>query len=285
MSGLRYGGSARPRPTEELVVHGIRQRLKRLVALAIGVACLGGAAPPPVISPIADITQTATGRALARAVAARLGTTASELVVLRDAWGITVGPRAASYAVVAGAAVPLSRASSTQASTVAAAPSWSYVAGQCFSRLSDGFAWIDHCYVLYRLAGDGDGTRDWFALNHYATMQPNAPWVMNAAEIGSQPVGATPQTWVDWAPRGDLAGPCHQILVGISAPVGGIADTATQCEIWTIAKSPAGGRFAVRWDGRGMRRSRELAMEISVSVPQGAWPVWALPASVSGSPF
>jgi hypothetical protein len=140
--------------------------------------------------------------------------------------------------------------------------------------------------VLYRLANDGDSTRDWFALHHYATMQANQPWVMNGAEIGSSPVGPTPQGWADWAPRSDVTSSgCQQVSVGIVSPVAGISDNVTQCETWTIAKSPAAGTFAVHWDGRGKRATLELAMQIAVSVPANGWPQWALPAWVSGSPF
>jgi hypothetical protein len=267
-----------------MVVGGLRRCIARVVAVVVMAVVVAGAAPPAVPG-FTDISQTALGRSIARQAAARLAALAAgDLVVLRDASGFTVGPRGAGYVALGGVATPVTVGRAI--SVAGGGPSWSPVAGQCFSRISDTFAWLDHCYVLYRLANDGDPARDWFALHHYATMQANPPWVMNGAAIGSAPVGSTPQAWADWAPRSDLASSgCQQILVGIASPVGGIADSVTQCETWTVAKSPVAGTFAVHWDGRGKRTTRELAMQLSVSVPANGWPQWALPASVSGSPF
>lgn len=287
------------------------------IVLALGTSIVIGAlpastragGPEPSGSPgVADITATARGRALAQQAAGRYGDLAasigaSGLVVLLDSTGITIGPRTATYATVTtrgrnGASQveavpqtvgrPASLASLTSltvsAAATAAAPFWSFVANACFTRISDGFSWIDHCYAMYRLANDGDAGRDWFALNHFATMRANPPWVMYAALIGSAPIGG-PQAWADWAPRSDMSGNCSPIIVAITTPAGGIPDATTQCEVWTLAKSATAGQFSVKWDSRGQRAARELSMEISVSMPQGGWAQWLLPASVSGSPF
>jgi len=277
-----------------------------LVALAV----IGGAGPvaarpaspgPTLPVGISDITWTPRGRDLAVRAAerfARMRSTiaAGDLVVLEDGGGVTIGPRAASYAAIADG-----RAAPAILPTTAARPGltrgirrgvlagivggWQFVGNQCFARISDTFTWLDHCYTMYQLSADGDPTRDWYALNHYATMDPNMPWVMNAASIGTTPIGTATQTWADWAPRSSTVSPCRQVAVSVSSPVGGIGDTVMQCEAWTIAKSAAAGAFAVRWDGHGTHATRELSLEIAVSVPQGSWPQWALPASVSGSPF
>ena len=163
---------------------------------------------------------------------------------------------------------------------------WSVQASQCFTRISDTYSWIDHCYGLYRLANDTDQGRDWYVLHHFASMKSNPPWAMNAASIGSAPAGGTLQTWVDWQPRSDTRTTgCQQVILAIAGPAPGISDAVTQCDQWRVAKATTGGTFSVTWDRQGTHELRELSMLVSVSVPEGAWPIWYVPASVSGSPF
>ncbi len=291
----------------------------RRIASAVMAACVLGAVVPIGAASgesgwagVTDITGTAFGRSLAEQAIARYraaglaGAVRSlaigDLAVFRDATGITIGPRGAIAAVLARptagpagfeaqpvtsgrSAAAIGTGGTTGMSGTSVGASWTFVASQCFSRISDTFSWLDHCYTMYRLANDGDAVRDWFAMNHVATMQANAPWVMNGASIGSAPAAGIPQSWADWAPRSDTSGACRQILVSISSPVSGIGDPATACESWRIQKSAKAGQFAVTWDGHGQHAARELSMEIAVSVPQGGWPQWTLPASVSGSPW
>lgn len=167
--------------------------------------------------------------------------------------------------------------------TPAAAPYWALVATQCFTRISDTWSWLDHCYQMYQEANDGSATRDYYALQHYATASNNSPWRVYWAQIRSYPASTSaPQTWVDWAPKGDTSGSCDpSYTIGISAPIV-LTMTSNRCEIWHMTKSNPTVDYTLQWISSGVSGSRGLAYENSVSVGQGLWPVWVLPAEVHG---
>lgn len=83
--------------------------------------------------------------------------------------------------------------------------------------------------------------------------------------------------WVDWNPRSDLTtGQCSSITIGISY-IAVLSYSAVICqEGWDMTKYAEAGKFKNRWYGAARRSEREVAYMVSVKVPKGGWPVWAL---------
>ena len=163
-------------------------------------------------------------------------------------------------------------------------PAWRPVAQACFSRSSDVWSWLDHCYQLDGATG-ADGA-DYWELLRYGTAGANVPWTLHGASIGSYPTAASaPQAWVQWSPLGDQTGPCTAITVQITSPFAGISWPVNRCDTWTISKGLAGGTFTVTWTGPATRGERGVAYVMAVRVPHGAFAQWALPGGSNGSPF
>ena len=95
-------------------------------------------------------------------------------------------------------------------------------------------------------------------------------------------VAAQPRRGPTRSPLQGYNGDCKQVTIGVTAPAGGISTTLNACETWEIAKGNPAVTFALAWIGPGTRSSRGLDYEISVSVPQGGWPQWSLPAETHG---
>jgi len=267
--------------------------------------------PTPVVAPSpapADISTTAAGVALAAAAGrrfARLDRAAAHmpLEVWTDAAGVLVVPRGTTFerqpwtdghghvGVVLVPRTPrlvLPRPAAPARPGVGAratsGPAWRWVAQACFSRTSDVWSWLDHCYQLYGATGlDG---ADYWELLRYGTAGANTPWALHAASIGSYPTAASAaQDWVQWSPLGDQTGPCQVITVQITSPLAGISWPVNRCDTWTITKGLPGGTFQLAWHGPGTHGERGVAYVIAVRVPHGAYAQWALPGGSSGSPF
>jgi hypothetical protein len=172
------------------------------------------------------------------------------------------------------------------AEALAAAPTWNFQIQQCFARISDTWSYIDHCYSLYKMANDGDGAKDYFALQHYSTAGPNPPWTLHDAKIQAIQLAGTPaQTWMDWSPKADFNGNCQSFQLAVLVKAVVLALNVDRCELWDMTKqNPAVNYNVVYWNP-GQRSDRELSFEIAVSVAQGAWPQWSIPAESHGSPF
>lgn len=294
-----------------------QSRLGTVAIMTLFLATLGpssvGAAPPTggasaLPGGAMDITGTARGKRLIAKAADRYaanGAKAQPLRAIEDDGGILIAPENTRFGTVevtlAGgqkgiALAPLTpdapapqtgaRAGDIGAS---AGPTWTFQGNQCFSRISDTWSWLDHCYYMYRLSNDGNASYDWFALAHYASMKANVPWVMNWARIRAYRHGGSAQTWADWSPKSDWnGGSCGTISVAVTLPVGGIGISTERCpQLWDFTKSANGTSpdYSLRWIGLGTRATRELTFEIAVRVAQGGWAQWALPAEVHGSAF
>ena len=256
-----------------------------------------------------DITGTAKGRQLIREAKERFerrGHKADELRAVRDGSGILLVPKQ-SRLVVYGRTVkngkdmpllaPLTAddpASVTESSgaievSQVAGPTWSFVGNHCFTQISDTWATLDHCYYKYKLANDGSGSYDWYALNRYGTASNNSPWVLDEAKIRAYRYSGSSQTWADWTPRSNWsAGSCSTVSISISSPVGGLSKSFERCpEKVTFTKSANGSQpdYTQMWSGRRTRGNRELNFEIAVRVKQGGTATWTLPASVNGGPY
>ena len=256
-----------------------------------------------------DITGTAKGRQLIREARERFegrGHKAGELRAVRDGSGILVVPKESRLVVYGrtmknGKDLPLLApltpedpawvTESSEAAELAemAAPTWSFVGNHCFTQISDTWATLDHCFYKYKLANDGSGTYDWYALNRYGTASNNSPWVLDQAKIRAYRYSGSSQTWADWTPRSNWsAGSCSTVSIGITSPVGGLSKSFERCpEKVTFTKSANGSQpdYTQTWFGRRTRGNRELNFEIAVRVKQGGTATWTLPASVNGGPY
>ena len=253
-----------------------------------------------------DITATAKGRALIAQTSVRYaakGLRPQTLRVIKDAAGFVVAPANTKFATVevdiAGgqkgiAVAPLTpdapAAPGVSPAAITATPSWTFQDNACFTRFgNDDFSWMDHCYYMYRLSNDGNGSYDWFALNHYATMGANSPWVLRWGLIRAYRYGSSPQTWADWDPAADWqGGSCGQISLSISVGVANLGTSVERCpQIWDMSKSANGTSpdYTLQWVSTGTRSNRALKFEIAVRVAQGGWAQWALPAEVHGWPY
>lgn len=261
-----------------------------------------------------DITSSATGRQLAAAAESRFvkaGVAASALVVVKDSIGYTVAPVGTPFA---SSSVRLSdgttgveldpespAAPTSQTTSLAVAPqgrslavspalagSWGNpVASACFSRITDTWTYMDHCYQMWKESNDNSSTRDFFALRHWGTAFPNSPWVLNSASVSSKPTSSSSaQSWSDYSPTsGQSGGSCKTVGVSIDNPVGGLSYSVQMCEEWEIAKGNPAVTFSQYWIGPGTRSSRAVEYMIAVNVVQGGWPQWSLPATTNGSAF
>lgn len=161
--------------------------------------------------------------------------------------------------------------------------SWAWRAGHCLERLNQNGSWIDHCYQVYKLEGDVDGSRDFYQLDRYATAGDALGTTLDGATISSHRSTSNSSTmgWMDWTPRGDIDLPnCSDLTLSVSVEGIGFSKTYLRCERWNITKFAEAGRFSNSWEGSVNDTQREIAYMTSVSVPQGGWPVWIIPASV-----
>jgi hypothetical protein len=276
--------------------------------LAPGVAIGQGTAHALPIG-ASDITDTANGKRLIKEAKERFerqGHKAGELRAVRDGSGVLIVPRKSRLVVYdrtvkngkvlpmlapLTAEDPASVTGSSEATELAeaAGPTWSFVGNHCFTQISDTWATLDHCYYKYKLANDGSGTYDWYALNRFGTASNNSPWVLDEAKIRAYRYSGSSQTWADWTPRSNWsAGSCSTVNIGVTTPVGGLSRSFERCpERVTFTKSANGSQpdYTQTWSGRRTRGNRELNFEIAVRVKQGGTATWTLPASVNGGPY
>lgn len=270
--------------------------------MCVAVAVFALAVPSAVAAEefrVRDVSATPEGRAIATIASARfasLGAQPAELRVWRDSSGYFVAPAEALLDVTdegvlrpMTAAAPnvatasLSPASGTsEVEALAAAGPWQLKAAQCFARIWAGVdkVWMDHCYQLLKLANDGNGSADYFTLQHYATMHPNWPWKIGHGTIEAE--AFTPQTWMDWSPRGDRTGACQSYTLSITVSGVGLSFPTERCETWDMTKWNPAVKYKLTYTG-GSNADRELAFEIAVQVAQGAWPQWFVPAEITWS--
>jgi hypothetical protein len=276
--------------------------------LAPGIAA-GRDTDPALPKGASDITDTPKGKQLikeARERFERQGHKAGELRAVKDGSGTLVVPRktklvAYDRTVKNGRELPLLAPltaddpvrvteDAAEAELVeTAAPTWSFVGNHCFTQISDTWATLDHCYYKYKLANDGSGSYDWYALHRYGTASNNSPWVLDEARIRAYRYAGSSQTWADWTPRSNWsAGSCSTVNIGVTTPVGGLSKSFERCpEKVTFTKSANGSQpdYTQTWSGRRTRGNRELNFEIAVRVKQGGTATWTLPASVNGGPY
>ena len=251
-----------------------------------------------------DITDTAKGKRLIKEAKERFerqGHKTGELRAVRDGSGILIVPKKSRLVVYdrvlkSGQDQPLLAPLTDVIDSIgeaevaeAAGPTWSFVGNHCFVQISDTWATLDHCYYKYKLANDGSGTYDWYALNRYGTASNNSPWVLDEAKIRAYRYSGSSQAWADWSPRSNWsAGSCSTVSIGITSPIGGLSKSFERCpERVTFTKSANGSQpdYTQTWSGRRTRGNRELNFEIAVRVKQGGTATWTLPASVNGGPY
>jgi hypothetical protein len=242
-----------------------------------------------------DASATNVGRALLMQTAQRFGLRGlqtSNLRVWKDGAGYLVAPAGTRFRVSineSGAEIlqPLSasphgKVASGRAQAAAASSGWNLVSDMCFARISDSYSYMDHCYQLHKLSGDGSTAYDYYGLQRYATFGAAMPYSrVRSAMIAADAI--TNQTWVDWDPRGDRTGNCVNSTLSVAAKGFGLSWDVEKCEHWNMTKSNPAVKFVLTWTGN-VHADRELAFEIAVRVNQGAWPQWQVGANVAGSP-
>lgn len=258
------------------------------------------AASPPSRSDYDDITgspigQELVGEATARRI--RLGAPNQPLRVLRDQAGYLVVPTSTEVAsvsmtndsgqiVVGYAPVVTATSDAALAPTVALSQYWAQASSNCYSRISDTWSWMDHCTRVLQLMNDGDGSKDYFALQHWATASGNWPWSLWSGKISSSPIvsgnyGA--QSWVDWSPRSDYTGSCRTIGLSVTALGIGLSMSTDQCESYHFTKDNPAVNYSLQGNWYvASNTNRALAYEIAVSVLQGKTVAWTVPAEVHG---
>ncbi|WDE03104.1 hypothetical protein SG34_016980 [Thalassomonas viridans] len=160
------------------------------------------------------------------------------------------------------------------------AGSWGMQAHHCFSRYEGSTGWIDSCYKVHKLSGDGDSNYDYFQLEHYATAKGKSIWGLTRATLeASKASSSDSMQWVDWNPRADLdVGNCSTVSLQVTAQAVGISTSHNICDKWDITKYSTPGHFKNEWksSSSAQRSEREVAYMIAVKVAQGGWPVWSL---------
>lgn len=165
---------------------------------------------------------------------------------------------------------------------VAAAASWEWKAGSCFTRLWEHGAWIDHCYKLYKYSSSistGNGMRDAYAMFHYATAGPrDTSWWLTKARVWNDPhPDSSTMEWADWQPRSSDKKNCVSYPITLSVGSVSVSHSAQWCETWTPTKYVAAGKFHNEWSGAVTgSATREIAYGVEVYVPVGGWPQWHL---------
>lgn len=287
---------------------GVSYRMASIAASALfvvaGLPMSVGAAAPVIVLPAGarDITATALGSQLAEQAQLRLAANGitTELRVVEDDGGYTVAPTDTEFVAVpmtladgreGTAAMPVTGRQSVRnaglfgsiQTAAAASPSWAWQQGSCFSRINHTFAYIDHCYQIYKMTNDNSSTLDYFALKHYGTAGPNSPWTLGYAYIHSYRLsGTTAQSWLDWDPNGSWQGGCSTVTLNVTWQAVGLNLNVSRCEQWDVVKQNPAVDLKETWLNPGTRSTRGLGMELAVSVTQGAWPQWVIPADADG---
>lgn len=251
----------------------------------------------------ADVSDTAKGRRLMEEAAARnpVLKAAGQLRAVKDDLGYTVAPAETTFisysielpdgtmgmelAPLTEFEPPTRAKAEDETGSVLAAAGWSRIAEKCFARISDGWAWMDHCYHMYKESNDGSSSYDYYALKRFATMGRNDPWRLWNGRIRATRSGGASQTWVDWSPGSDWSGgSCSTITVSMTSPIAGVSMAVERCpETWDMYKSANGTQpdYHLTWSGNSTGE-REVAFVITVRVAQGGTPSWGVPAYVHG---
>ncbi len=164
---------------------------------------------------------------------------------------------------------------------LAAAAYWSRREGGCFSRKWVDSAWLDSCYEVSRLINDNDSARDFYALEHWATMGETQFGLRHAWVNGFRPSGTPAQSWYRWAPTADSSGFCRDVAVSVSVLSAPVGSTFQACEGWDMTKSANGTNvsFKNQWQCNCsfmVGGNRATAYTITVTVAAGSYPVWSL---------
>ena len=128
-------------------------------------------------------------------------------------------------------------------------PYWSWLSQYCFARLSNGLGWLDTCYVIHKLVGETDSTRDYYQLEQYGTA---GAWqfggkIYDAWVAAQKAAGSSTMSWIDWNPRSNINHSCFSISVSVAALGVSISSPAILCEQWIITKWAEAGHFKLQW--------------------------------------
>lgn len=159
---------------------------------------------------------------------------------------------------------------------------YTLVAVGCFARIYSGVnaAAMDHCYQILKLTGESSSIKDYYVLQHYASVYAGG-WGAMWGEVEAE--AFTPQDWVDWSPKGNRTGNCQSFTLSVEVNGWGVTYSTDKCETWSFSKWNPQVHYKNRWTGPVTNTNREIALEIAVQVAQGAWPQWWIPAAVQAN--
>lgn len=159
---------------------------------------------------------------------------------------------------------------------------WVWVAGECFARYETTKGWADQCYKLHKYPSSvstGNGSRDAYALHHWATVSSKSGYVLFSAKVwNAKHSDSWPMEWADWQPRSDREGDCTPIELSFTIGIATVSHTLNACEKWDITKYTEPGIFSNQWSTFwGLEQTdREVGYGVEVFVPVGGWPRWWL---------
>jgi hypothetical protein len=292
---------------EERTTVRIRRVLGRSLPLLLAAAIVplnGAVAARPGI---ADVTETARGRAMAAEHAARLGAERTPFAGRTRIWELAHGdyfiaerlPLAFSVRserdpmtgraerVIAFDVEGRLRAPTTASTalTTAGGPWWLWLEQYCFTRWTTTYGWMDSCYKLHGMVNESD-SRDFYSLEQYGSLgaanRAGAAIYSGFLDADRAATSAV-MSWIDWSPRSSLSGSCRNVPLSVSALGVAISAAGIMCERWWMDKSSSPGFYRQTWScgcfigfGPVNPETREIDYLQLVSVANGKVPRWTL---------
>jgi hypothetical protein len=185
-------------------------------------------------------------------------------------------------------------AAANLAPDAAVTASWKFVAQACFSRLSNGYGWLDSCYRIDKIVNEGD-PRDFCKLEQYGTVGASGfPYfgkIYSGWLAAAKSSSSAAMSWIDWSPRGNKSGSCVSIPLSISALGLPFSTSGVMCEHWNIYKYADAGHFKEEWScgciipfGQPYPNTREIDYLQAISVLNGKLAQWTLSAGFAAVP-
>ena len=187
------------------------------------------------------------------------------------------------YDVTAAADPEAGRMASTG---LAATPTWTQIAGQCFAWLHNAAGEMLPCYKLRKLVNE-TFPRDYYGLEQYGTVQAT-PYgkIYDGWVAAVKAPASSPMQWEDWDPLGDLTtSNCMIQPLSINIFGTGFSTSGLLCERWDMTLYRDAGHFKQMWScgciwpfGQPYPNSRGMRYVQGISVPGGGGAWWTLTA-------
>ena len=305
------------RPDEEKGGLVSPKRFSAFLALALYLAAFApvARAAGPSAGQVADVTATPTGRSLAAQALTRWQGHKWDTSAIQPRHVLKVGDGDYLIASFLPTNLKMDTGQTTSAGvsptvtfdvSAEAAPStagpmapatsaqWVWIGQNCFSRMSNGYGWLDSCYVMHKLNYESD-PRDFYQLEQYGTVGAANTYPIGKIYDGwlaaQKASSSSAMSWIDWSPRGSVSGSCVVEPLSVTALGVSITGSGIMCERWNIYKYSDGGHFENQWScgcvypfGQPYPNTREIDYMQAISVPGGGSAVWTLSAGFTAVP-